>query len=519
MKKVIVIHPFLFAIYPILALFAHNISFVGIRQFVPSLVVVVVSATFLFLLLSFILKNKKKAGLIVSLIALVFFSYGHIYNSTAEFIRGIFKIRPYKILISLSFLTCIFGTAIFIRTRRNLNNLTKILNVVSAFLILITLINIAVFKIKSGFISHKRLELKSVEMGRIKTDALPNIYYIILDAYARSDVLRELYEYDNSDFINYLTGKGFYVANQSSTNYCQSVLSLASSLNLDYLDDLVAKVGSDNGNRKWLTEMMNHSYVFRFLKQYGYKTIAFDAAGPWEYVKVKTADVFYQKSGLNLFEEELLSSTFIPTIIKKWEIGENQEKQYTSYREKLLFAFDKIEDLSKTEELIFIYAHFLTPHQPFVFGESGESVDPGTGSFNIWEWNKEFRKGYKERYKRQLSYVNKRVIKLIDTIISNSIRPPIIILQADHGPTLMLDTESVKNTNIKERMSILNAYYLPGGADKELYQTITPVNTFRILFNHYFGTSYPLLDDKIYFSTWGKPLDFIEVTDDKVVNP
>lgn len=517
MKRGIVIHPFLFAIYPVLALFAHNMSFLGVGHIVPSLVVVAASATALFLLSGFILKDRKKAGLIVSMAALMFFSYGHLRNLTQEFIIGVFRVKLYKIIILLSALTCVSGAFFFIRTRRNLSNLTKILNVVSVSLVFISLINIAVFKIRSGFVSHKRLGLRNVESGSRTADSLPNIYYIILDAYARGDVLKELYGYDNSNFLNYLRNKGFYVADKSLSNYCQSLLSIASSLNLEYLDGLVEKIGADNRDLKWLTEMMNHSYVFKFLRQCGYKTIAFDAAGPWDYVKIKTADVFYQKSGLNLFEQELLSITFVPSIIRKLEIGENKEKQCASHREKLLSAFDKIEDLSKTEEPTFFYAHFLLPHQPFVFGENGESVDPGTDSFNIWDWDKEFRKGYKERYKKQLSYVNKKARKLIDAIISNSIQPPIIILQSDHGPSLLLDTESMDNTNLKERMSILNAYYLPGCSDKKLYKTITPVNTFRILFNHYFGTDYRLLDDKSYFSTWEKPYEFIEVTDDRVM--
>ena len=86
---------------------------------------------------------------------------------------------------------------------------------------------------------------------------------------------------------------------------------------------------------------------------------------------------------------------------------------------------------------------------------------------------------------------------MIDKIIANSSQPPIIILQADHGPASMLDQESLDNTNIKERMAILNALYLPGDGDKGLYPSITPVNTFRIIFNHYFGTNYSLLKGTI----------------------
>ena len=115
---------------------------------------------------------------------------------------------------------------------------------------------------------------------------------------------------------------------------------------------------------------------------------------------------------------------------------------------------------------------------------------------------------------RQLTFINKQAIKTIDTIISNSPTPPIIILQADHGPGSMLnwDNPDDTNTDFKERLSILNAYYLPNYDDNQLYQEITPVNSFRVIFNHYFGTNYTLLKDAAYFSSWPQPYGFIEVT-------
>ena len=63
-----------------------------------------------------------------------------------------------------------------------------------------------------------------------------------------------------------------------------------------------------------------------------------------------------------------------------------------------------------------------------------------------------------------------------------------IIIQGDHG----LDTEA--------RMAILNAYYLPGDGAKMLYPTITPVNSFRVVFNAYFGQEYPILPDTSLYS-------------------
>jgi hypothetical protein len=66
---------------------------------------------------------------------------------------------------------------------------------------------------------------------------------------------------------------------------------------------------------------------------------------------------------------------------------------------------------------------------------------------------------------------------------------------------------------LRERMTILNAYYLPSDGNNLLYDSITPVNTFRLIFDFYFDTNNGLLDDRCYFSTYGRPYDFIDVTD------
>src|SRR5262249_55600413 len=75
----------------------------------------------------------------------------------------------------------------------------------------------------------------------------PDIYYIILDGYARSDVLRRNFGLDNEPFLRRLERKGFFVARRSAANYCQTPLCLASSLNARYLDRLVDPGARDTG--------------------------------------------------------------------------------------------------------------------------------------------------------------------------------------------------------------------------------------------------------------------------------
>ena len=58
----------------------------------------------------------------------------------------------------------------------------------------------------------------------------------------------------------------------------------------------------------------------------------------------------------------------------------------------------------------------------------------------------------------------------------------------------------------------MNAYYFPDGDYRDLYQTITPVNTFRIVLNKYFGRDFERLPDRIYAYTQNY-YDFYEITD------
>ena len=65
-----------------------------------------------------------------------------------------------------------------------------------------------------------------------------------------------------------------------------------------------------------------------------------------------------------------------------------------------------------------------------------------------------------------------------------------------------------------QKLSNLNAIYFPDEKHREmLTDDLTNVNTFRIVFNSYFGSDYEMLEDRTY---WGlsmkKPFWFKDVT-------
>ncbi len=51
---------------------------------------------------------------------------------------------------------------------------------------------------------------------------------------------------------------------------------------------------------------------------------------------------------------------------------------------------------------------------------------------------------------------------------------------------------------LRQKFGILNAIYFPDRGYNDLYEDLTPINTFRIIFNRYFGQNFPLLPDTSY---------------------
>ena len=98
---------------------------------------------------------------------------------------------------------------------------------------------------------------------------------------------------------------------------------------------------------------------------------------------------------------------------------------------------------------------------------------------------------------KQLKFTNSKTIELIDLIIKEKSRTSIIILQSDHGQRIGVDWEKPTDDMIIQSLNNFNAYYLPDVEKDLIYDGMTPVNTFRIIFNTYFLPS-SILDIDIF---------------------
>ena len=490
------IHPFLVGIYPVLALLAYNIEEISAGSALRALCVALIFSAVLYLISRWALKDWRKAGLVASITLILFFSYGHIYTLAEMTSAAALPLGRHRILAPLFLL--IWGLLVWLvaRQRKDLGGATRIFNLVAAIAILFPLFTICTFAYEALTSDTPAVDNQA---NTQYAGPKPDVYYIILDGYSRADALEEMYDYDNSQFIQQLESLGFFVASCSVSNYAQTLLSVPSSMNMDYLQSLdPAYADPMHNSRAALPDYIQHGRVRQFLENQGYRTVAFDSGLTW--TNLNDADVFLKSGGrsvawmgilqrINEFESMLLdtSAALILTdaTVKLPQLFQPKIGLKRMHRERVLYALDHLPEAAAIPGPKLVFAHIVSPHMPYVIGPDGEMLDKDVDEM--------------DGYRGQVTYINKRILPILEQIIAQSEIPPVIILQADHGSAI---------SDPSHRMQILNAYYLPAGGDKLLYDTISPVNSFRLVFKHYFGASFALLEDRPYFSSYEAPFDF-----------
>lgn len=492
-------HPFLFSIYPALALFAYNVRQIEPVAAYRALLVSLLAVSGIFLLLLLAFRNLQKAGLLSSLMVVLFFSYGHIYNllQTIPFLDLI----AHQSFLALAWLALLgVGVWLILRKIHQLPLLSRVLNFVGLAALVFPVYQFINYTIIMQHYHDEIAEILPIEQHLKSTSSqpLPDIYYIILDTYGRDDLLASDFGMDNSRFLAQLEQLGFTIPACTQSNYTQTELSLTSSLNLKYLDQINPNFRSGYMDRTGLSVLLKENVVRRSLEEIGYRTVAFGTGYAWS--EIRDADIFYYPGsdgldrlqniiGLNSFESLFIKTTaarFLTTLQSSFfnDYSAYHELPESEHIALQLFLLNKLPQVPSLPGPKFIFAHILIPHGPFVFGPDGPLLPD---QMVLAPDNRDLtEEEYKLGYRPEVEFINNRLIPILQEIIQRSSSPPIIIIQGDHGPFAL--------------PQILNAYYLPGNG-ATIYPNITPVNTFRIIFNQYFGASYPLLPDISYIST------------------
>lgn len=503
-------HTIIFGIFPIVFMFSRNVREIPLSDVLIPLFIFL-SLIFLFLLFGkLIFKNIIKFELIFSIFLILLFAYGHML----DFIRNInlLNFMHENHFYLMMFWCQILGisTMYILKTKRNLMNFRSISNNISFLLISFSLFNIFIFFGQTYLYSPKKNkdQLEKVDDNLfLHSKFRPHIYYIILDRYGNEEALSLFANYDNSDFIKWLEDQGFVVASKSKSNYLKTSQSLASSLNLQYINYLEKELGDKSDNLVPLYSLIKKNALYKIFKNNGYKVIHLGSW--WEPTRRNNyADINFS---INFYG----FSEFINLICEKsWLSYFFEVNKYNSRRiiwQNINNQIKQLSEIPNIKEPTFSFAHLMIPHEPFVFDRNG----------NFKTLKEEINKSYEENYIDQLIYLNNQVKNLINTIISNSEHAPIIILQGDEGPfpyryrinENKFNWENATQSELKQKMGILNAIYFENCKNKIFSDTISPVNTFRLIFNLYFNTNYNMLPDKNYAYYSDKyPYRFFDVT-------
>lgn len=304
----------------------------------------------------------------------------------------------------------------------------------------------------------------------------PDIYYIIFDSYTASRSLQTYWNYSNP-LDTLLSRKGFYIASKSNTNYNGTNYSIASSLNMSYLNVKVYDEDLSVPEIDYNT-LPSKSIVADYLRQSGYQIKAytlFDFMGVKNIYEIDNgAPNFFRRTLFFLLQVKLGKANLSPFYVEK---------------QRNLAVLDslKVESKRQTTRPKFVYAHVYLPHPPFFFDEAGNSME------NAYA----FGDYAPEKYLAQLKYTNTLIDQTMDEMLRHCKDRAIIIIQGDHGYRFIKNEQ--QQLNAKEAASIFNAYYFPDQDYQLLYDSISPVNSFRVILNKHFGTQLPLLPDTNYY--------------------
>jgi hypothetical protein len=501
------LHPLLFAAYAVLFLYAQNIELVRLSEVFPPLAWSLGGAAVLVGITALAMRSAGRGALIASAVVVGFFGYGHLTGLLGEEVPGW--------LVMVGLVGLLGGvTALAVIRYRRMPSLTGGLNAAGAVLVLFALATIVPY--------HAQAPVRAVGTGggpsglQATRATQRDIYYLVFDRYGSASALQARFGITDNDLPAWLAQRGFQVAEHAHANYSRTTLSLASVLNLEYLDEVAAAQGPDSESYSPLHEMLQEHVVGRFLHEQGYRYLH---VGSWfnPTRSVRIADMSLEHDSTTEFEAVLYETTALPALASVLPQGEPVPPEDEKHVAAARFQFRALQRIIAEPGPKFVLAHVLLPHDPYTFDEEGNYVPVSARDAVPVE----------RQFRAQLEYTNRELRRIVEQLLAQpESERPIIIIQADEGPfparydqdELRFDWGQATQGELESKFGILNAFYLPpepdGPAEPRPYATMSSVNTFRLVLERYFGVELPLLADRAYTSRSPKlPYDLTEITE------
>ncbi len=501
--------PLLAAAYPVVVLFSRNAAeHVTLDPLWPPLGAAIGGAAIVLVALALLLRDPQRAALLTTVAVVAFFGYGHAWNAAA----GMFDTQ-WPLIIAWLLATA----AVVAMAWRSGTMARPIVRGLALVAVIALLMNgIGLGQTVAALAAPDPLSPstgREIELDPPKDRPLPDVYYIVPDRYAGPATLRDRFGVDNEPFLAALEQRGFAVARNAHANYTKTPLSLGSALNLEFLNgEKLAEEALDGSDRGPAHRLLRDPQVVpRALKRLGYRYL--HIGGWWAPSSTNVdADRVFGYDGENAFSSVLAQTTLLRAFTSP-NAAPDDPLDWRVVRANDEYVLETLEEMADVPGPKYVFTHLLMPHPPYVFDADGSFMD-----------RPEVRAhGDRESYRRQLAYLNERLLLIIDRIVAAS-PDAVILLAADEGPfppryharEQSFDWRTATTDEIAEKFGILLAMRVPGADvdDAGFHDGLTPVNAFRVIFNARFGTDLPLLADRIWTHVGvTRFYDFFEITD------
>ena len=467
--------------------FVENLGFISVADCLPPLGLYLLSAGILFLVFFLLLRNGNKAALISFYLLSFYFFFGAVHDFLKAHAHALAR---YSILLSI-FAAGALALFLYLRKRMVPGPLVLFLNCL--FLIYL-LVDTGTWITKAGRRPVAQTASPSLLSPYYKDSGnsqKPDIYLLIFDEYSANRTLQNVYHYDNSALDSFFKKEDFYRPLQSRSNYFFTTYSMASCLNLDYLNEFSGNPILTPDDNAIPLERLRTNEVVNFLMARGYKIVN---NSPWDIPghPGRLEQPFIPLKGRLITRRTLLN--YISRDIGWWlesKIKDSvtliNDNISTIYRMNTGFLDSTLRESAKPSPAPrFVYMHVLMPHFYFLF----DSLQHRRTLADIR--NRPSTQWDPERYLEYLPYVNARIRELVTSIKEHSRGKAVILFLSDHGyryyPTDAIQSYFFNNQN---------AVYLPDRDYSGFYDSITNVNEFRVVFDKLFHLNLPLLKDSV----------------------
>jgi len=483
MKKFIWTYSSFLILLPIFYVLHHNNELFGFISFKDSLIALLISSAFV-AAIYFISRSA-----VFTFLLTIFMLYFGVMHDFLKSITNGSIMSSYKLVVPLSLLLVILISWYFKKNPGKSKKFSVYLNLLMLTFIVIEVVNIGVNSVR--YSSHHSLIYSGKKIcDEFKAPAdldKPDIFFIVFDAYTNNSTLKQYWNFNNDSLTAFLMSKGFFTANESQANYNFTPYSISSTLNMNYLPQEFGTRGNVPSLMLRGVNSMTNNETTCILRKLGYDIryfIPFNSS---------IEDIGLYKEFNDFSQKQLYNQTFpkraehdiMWNFLARPKTPEDDlaYKNFVRRAADIQRTIDSVK-LCGSQTPKFVYAHFMITHQPHLYDSNG-NLKKGK---SLVQQDDLF-----DTYTDQVKYANKVIQELVTSIQKTNKKNTIIIIEGDHG------FRNFPTDNNASQFPNFNAIYFPNHDYNDLYSKMSPVNTFRIVFNHYFGQNLPLLKDSSVF--------------------